>query len=862
MRVIIDSMERPSLERIIKVISIIVPVSTAYVITLPKIADVTSSINFESNVGFVLAMCLLAIIGFAMFHYRYILSLIKSRLSPANIRDSLCYTILASLPFLSAVIFTETFKWQNCIVVTLLAILALAILVIGSLYKTNSPNKPAPGRVLFLKDKDDEEIKFTKGQKVASETIKSLLADSGNYPEVGPLSIAVNGRWGDGKTTIVDSVINDLEKDKFIVVRFDPWRYTSQESLVSGFYDEIGVAIAQELPGFRTARVDFAKFARNFISALTKSESLLSAIQFSEPSTRHYPQKIDKHLSQNNKKLLVIIDDIERLYEDEHITRTLQLAQYLKGDIENSVIIFLTDMQQIESAIPTRLNGASYLQKFFDTTVVISPPTEKEMLNFMNLYLSRLDLDIDVQLKEDVRLSRLMRNVRGVKRVLSMFSNDISAVSDNVNAQDVLFLRTLYYAHPGLYIDLRENTSMYFGYSYSFSDPEFGTFGFNEEGFEATQVEHFNSLFSEMKFSKQDTQRLKSLLEDYLPALKNVFRDPGTGKMYVDRGLSKDRRIGSREYLERYFIYSEEVDKKHLVEKQIDEFIDKYWDKTDTVRYEKLVKLYSEFAKDSKKVFVELYLEKIQDVNVGDKDDSSAIRKKHYRDILRVNLSTTDYIQVDGDGTLMRTLGAIDQNLISSDFPYIFKDLVKFMNHPTVSLRVALYMNPQRDNGLHYLRQYSGYSELREQILKTVDTYYLKHGHNILKEDATAEKDWIFVAAQWSTSVCYNNLEELDQARFNKVNKYLLRIVKEDTSLLQKLILGAFWSTDLVRNKKRFFFNNKPKAYDNELFIKESKRQLKNMSNSMSKSENATLKDFINAYERFISEQLASEPDN
>ncbi len=842
-------------ERIVRALAIVLPVSVIYILFVEDIWANYDKLTDNSEISALAILALAIILGAVLYFYRYVFSNILLRLSPSMFTDTVCYLVLASIPFIGALLFESKFSTQNAVIAGLILFLALIALVVGYIRKSKHTPLKTPEHLSFLNDLIDENFEFTQGQKNAAHTLSSLLTNLGAYENVGPLSIAVNGKWGDGKTTIVNNVLSRIDERQFIIIRFDPWRYTNQESLVSGFYDEIGSAIAQRLPGFRTARMDFARFARNFISTITKTQSLVSSIEFTNSSKNSFPKKIDKHLHQNNKRLLVVIDDIERLYEDAHITRTLQLAQYMKGDIKNSAILFLTDIQQIEAAIPKRLNGPSYLQKFFDTTVVISPPSRAEMLNFMNHFLKKLDIKIDVQLKEDVQLSMLMRNVRGIKRVLSMFANDIQAVGENVNAQDILFLRSLYYAHPSIYIDMRENTSMYFGYSYDYNDIDFSYYGFSDEDFEAAQIEHFNRLFVEMNSSPRNIQKIKSLLEDYLPALGNVFREPGTGKKHIDYGkLSRERRIGSREYLERYFIFSEDVDKKHVVEKQIDKFIEEHWNDSDKERYSSLGGVYADFVDDSKKLFVELYLQKIQDIDGEDRESASGIRKKHYRDILRLNLSTTNYIKIDGDGTLMRTLGAIDQNLVPGDFPYIFKDITKYINHPTVSLRIALYMNPQRDNGLHYLRKYEGYDELRNEILLSVDDYYLNQKNSVLEEESTSEKDWIFVVAQWSTSVSYDNPEDYKEDRFNSVNTYLLELVQDNPELLKKLILGAFWSNDLVRNKHRFFFNIKPKAYDHKIFVDESNKWLENRAGELSDDQKKTLQSFVDAYRKFLEE--------
>lgn len=843
---------------VIKTSAVIVSVSLVYYLVSYYAWEF---VNYLSGYGLALTVSAVILVGMLVYFYASVIERIWLRLSPELFETTTAFILLSSIPFFFGGIFGNFGQRQSLIIALILLTITLLSVSIGYYrYRSEKP-KQASDRALFFNEANKEKVDLTRGQSAAAETLTSLLSDFVSYHGVGPLSVALNGKWGDGKTTIVNTVIANLNNKNLIVVRFDPWRYTSQESLVSGFYDEIGIAIAGRLPGFRTARIDFAKFARGFIAAISKSDTLANAFSLAKPRSYDFPNKIDRHLRLNDKRLLVIIDDIERLYEDSHITRTLQLAQYLKSDITNSAIVFLTDIAQIESAIPERLNGSVYLQKFFDTTIIVAPPTRTEMLAFMNLFLKKLSIGIDIKLEEDIQLSRLMRNVRGIKRVLSMFANDIDAIGENVKAQDVLFLRSLYYAYPSLYIDIRENTSMYFDYHFDFNDSEFGLYGFNEEDFEQAQKQHLEDLFAEMRLTAEEIKRFKALLEDYLPGLENVFRRPGSGKRHIDYGkLSRERRIGSREYLDRYFILSEDVDKKHELEAMIDSFIAKNWGKSDTDRFKSLRKFYSN-NKDSKRLFYELYLQKVRGLEGNDREASSDLRKSHYRDLLRLNVEKTDYESMDNDGTFMRTLGEIDQQLVPDDFPYIFDDLSDYAMHPTISMRIALYLNPRRDNGLYHLRQYDGYNDLRSKILASVDEYYLVKQHNVLTESSTTDKQWIFVVAQWSTSVCYDTQQDFNQERYDKVNAYLIELVENDASLLEKLIQGAFWHNDLISNKYRYTFNSKPQAYDHVLIAEQVRKWLENNPDELADETKAIFEAFSAAHEKFIADQAEGEQE-
>ena len=56
-------------------------------------------------------------------------------------------------------------------------------------------------------------------------------------------TIGLNGKWGSGKTTIVDNVLRLLKDnnivDNYHIVKFDPWKYDDEKSILKGFLSEI-----------------------------------------------------------------------------------------------------------------------------------------------------------------------------------------------------------------------------------------------------------------------------------------------------------------------------------------------------------------------------------------------------------------------------------------------------------------------------------------------------------------------------------------------------------------------------------------------------------------------------------------------
>ena len=54
--------------------------------------------------------------------------------------------------------------------------------------------------------------------------------------EADHLTIGIYGKWGEGKTSVVNFINHYLEKDKDIIcLHFNPWRYRNEDELLNSF---------------------------------------------------------------------------------------------------------------------------------------------------------------------------------------------------------------------------------------------------------------------------------------------------------------------------------------------------------------------------------------------------------------------------------------------------------------------------------------------------------------------------------------------------------------------------------------------------------------------------------------------------
>lgn len=132
-------------------------------------------------------------------------------------------------------------------------------------------------------------------------------------------TLGITASWGDGKTSFIDLMKLSLEKnyqDKVIIMDFNPWLYGKEVDLLHIFFDELRRKIAH-----RNGKL--SRDLRHYANALSKidaSWSWLAAVlkdEFSSQNIKEQGEAIGNQIKRIQKKIVVFVDDIDRLEEKE-----------------------------------------------------------------------------------------------------------------------------------------------------------------------------------------------------------------------------------------------------------------------------------------------------------------------------------------------------------------------------------------------------------------------------------------------------------------------------------------------------------------------------------------------------------------
>ena len=188
--------------------------------------------------------------------------------------------------------------------------------------------------------------------------------------ETKSLVVGIYGKWGEGKSTVLNFINNELNRHENIVtIFFNPWMFPSEAELFTVFYTELAKGLEQSLPTSkeRIGQV-ITDYLAPFAGLLDRTDSaekigkLLSSVRLEELRDR-----IGRFLIEQKKLVVVFMDDIDRLDKDEvhAIFRLIKLS----ANFESIVYILAFDPEIVEDALSERYftkkkaAGQNFLEK-------------------------------------------------------------------------------------------------------------------------------------------------------------------------------------------------------------------------------------------------------------------------------------------------------------------------------------------------------------------------------------------------------------------------------------------------------------------------------------------------------------------
>lgn len=297
-----------------------------------------------------------------------------------------------------------------------------------------------------------------------------------------PSSIVIGlyGIWGDGKTSVLNFIEKSLEKnDNVICIKFNPWRFGTEEELLTGFFFTIADALDTELVTTGDKFKAFVKRTASDVTSLAGVEgvgnivsSFISTIDINELRKR-----VENELQNAKKRILVLIDDVDRLEKTE--IHTLFRIVKLTADFKYTSYILAFDKDVVATSLQDRYSstmhnaGEAFLEKIIQIPLHL-PSIEKQVLRefcFQGIdeavRLAEIDLS-QVQIQDFVNsFSYAFDDCLTTPRKAKLYGNillfALPILKDEVNPVDLMLIEGIRVFCPLLYELLRTNKKLFTG---------------------------------------------------------------------------------------------------------------------------------------------------------------------------------------------------------------------------------------------------------------------------------------------------------------------------------------------------------------------------------------------------------------
>lgn len=417
---------------------------------------------------------------------------------------------------------------------------------------------------------------------------KSLAKTISHYSFPSSFTIGLYGEWGSGKTSLVNMVLEAVEDidNSAIILRFNPWLCTDPKQLITQFFKQMATAIKLKKPKAEKAWELIDQYADVFdaaslipvagviISAAGKAlaKEANDRVEQRTKDLQESKNQIVNKMKEENIKIIVSIDDIDRLSEEEIIS-IFQLVKAL-ADFPNTVYLLAFDYDVVVHALSKVQygDGKEYLEKIIQVPFEIPAPS---ITNIHAALFSKLD-SILGEIPEErwakatwaelfqFGLKKYIKSIRDVIRYTNVFLLKYELLKDETDPVDLLGLTSLQVFEPSLYSKLPSYKDILCGSDYSYS--------YEQQKADEEKVKQTISLLIPKDETMTNRNAANNILGILFPRTRTATGiSYSIGRNYSHRDFMINNNLAAPERFDRYFALALENDAiptnaiKHLI---------------------------------------------------------------------------------------------------------------------------------------------------------------------------------------------------------------------------------------------------------------------------------------------------------
>jgi hypothetical protein len=275
-------------------------------------------------------------------------------------------------------------------------------------------------------------------------------------------AIGINGRWGLGKTSFIDLLKRNLAEHDLIEVNFNPWNSSNPKSIIQDFFDTIQQVISPHHSSLSRLLIQYSnKLITLDDNAISRSIQATVTFATGFESIDSLFNEINDALKKIGKKIIVFIDDLDRL-DKEEIIEVIRLMRNT-ANFHNTFFIVAYDKNYVTSALEEHnpYNHEKFLEKIFQIEVTL-PFFKKDIFRhklaekikgaFPEQFHSNIEREIiGTASTVPTYLNEWLETMRDVTRLTNSLLLNLNKLIGEVEFFDFLRLELLRLKYPSVY---------------------------------------------------------------------------------------------------------------------------------------------------------------------------------------------------------------------------------------------------------------------------------------------------------------------------------------------------------------------------------------------------------------------------
>lgn len=396
-----------------------------------------------------------------------------------------------------------------------------------------------------------------------------------DHKDPNSLVVGLYGGWGSGKTSVINLVLEELrtasssliEAEQPIILNFSPWSYSGQDQLIYSFFRRLSsvlhdahylehdndiIYLLELYASYFTHKPIPKPYQpeRTLLERLTGKKGEDEFGWNSGHDLTEVKAELNSLLNQQNRKIIIIIDNISRLYDHE-VRQIFQIVKSM-ADYTNTAYLLAFDKEEVIKKL-NRLDkgsGEHFIEKVVQLPFDVPPIMQQDL---ESIFAEKMN-DIILQVPEgawsmeywaeiyysDVRY--FFDNCRDITRYVNTLNFSYLRLRDIVNPVDFFALTAIEVFAPEVYFGVRDNKDL-------FTDLLDNVYLMDQDQIHADKL-RCDEILSRTQRIPRDV--LLDLLTHLFPRIKRIYH-PNVDMYHSGPIARKLKRICSPDLFEAYF---------------------------------------------------------------------------------------------------------------------------------------------------------------------------------------------------------------------------------------------------------------------------------------------------------------------